>query len=172
MNIDETPDGVQIEGAGYSLHVDPAQLTADLVLNGRLIANLHLGSGVDTMTAVDEQTWVDTCTSRREAEGLVLTWATHSTCWAGKQITLRAGEDGFSYGYTVAGQGAIRRAHLLRTRAVASPAHAVRLFNPEPNSGNVQYSGQRCTPDKFCVMCNPHKVPDRVYTGPPDFMTI
>lgn len=172
MNVDETTGTILIEGSGYSLHIVPNQLTAGLALNGRLITTLRLGSGVDTMAATDEETWVDTFTSRRDADALVLTWATHSTCWVGKQITLRAGEDGFSYGYTVQGQGVIRRAHLLRTRAVASPAHAVRLFDPEPNSGHVQYSGERCAPDKFCVMCNPHKVPDRVYTGPPDFMTI
>jgi hypothetical protein len=172
MQINEANDEVYIAGGGYSLRIAPSQLTADLTLNGRRIATLHLGSGVDTMDAVDEETWVDRFSVAPEADALVLTWDTHSTCWAGKRITLRAGEDGFSYGYTVEGQGAIRRAHLLRTRTVASPAHTVRLFNPEPNSGNVQYSGGRCTPDKFCVMCNPHKVPDRVYTGPPDFMTI
>ena len=172
MKINETPETIYIAGGGYSLAVTPQALTADLALNGRLIATLRLGSGADTMEAVDEDTWVDTFANRREADALVLTWDTHSTLWAGKRITLRAGEDGFSYGYTVEGQGMIRRAHLLRTRDMPSPAHAVRLFNPEPNSGHVVYSGQRCSPDKHCVMCNPHKVPDRVYTGPPDFMTI
>jgi hypothetical protein len=173
MQISETADRITVAGAGYCLHIARQQPTAELSLNGRLITTLLLASGADTMDAADEQTWLDPLRIAREPEAVTLTWRGHSALWAAKTITLRAWDQGFSYGYTLTGQGDLARAHLFRTQAVASqPAPTLRLFNPEPNSGSVQYTGQRCTPDKFCVMCNPQQVPERIYSGPPDFMTI
>src|SRR3954452_22550919 len=172
MQIAETPDTIAIAGAGYHLRIARQQPTAELTLNDRPIATLNLASGVDTMDAPDEDTWLEPPILAHEPDAVVLTWRGHSARWAAKEITLRAWDAGFSYHYSITGQGAIDRAHFFRTRAVAAPGTDIRMFNPEPNSGLVQYTGQTCTPDKFCVMCNPHKVPERIYTGPPDFMTI
>jgi hypothetical protein len=173
MIVEETAESLVIAGTGYRVRIDRRQPLADLIAWDRPIATLNLASAVDTMDGPDADTQLGPPTLRRETGGAaVVTWEGGSTRWPRKQITLRAWDEGFSYGYSVIGRGAIDRAYLWRTGAVPAAAPAVRLFNPEPNSGNVQYSGQRCTPDKHCVMCNPARVPERVYTGPLDFMTI
>jgi hypothetical protein len=173
MQITTGDSRITLAGVGYRLTVARGEPVADLSLDDRPIATLNLGSAVDTMDAADEATWLDAPTLTEEPDGAaILTWRGHSARWAAKTVTLRAWDGGFSYHYTITGQGEIDRAHFWRTRAVPAPAPAVRLFDPEPNSGLVRYTGDRCTPDKFCVMCNPARVPDRVYSGPPDFMTI
>ena len=177
MIVEETAEAVSIEGAGYSLRISRQQPTAGLALNGRHIATLHIASGVDAVDGADEQTWLEPPNVHREPDALLVSWQGSSTQgvtgWAGKQIELRAWDDGFSYGYTIEGNGAIDRAHLLRTRSTASPARSVRMFNPEPNSGCVQYTGGRCSPGKRCFMCFPEQaIGDSRYSGPDDFMTI
>jgi hypothetical protein len=173
MIVEETGDALVLAGTGYRLQISRRQPLAELSMGSRPIATLLLAAAVDTMDGPDDATDLDPPVLRREPDGgALVTWEGHSARWARQQVELRAWEDGFSYGYSVTGQGAIDRAYFWRTRAVPRPAPAVRLFNPEPNSGNVQYTGQRCTPDKHCVMCNPARVPERIYTGPLDFMTI
>jgi hypothetical protein len=173
MIVEESAGALRLAGTGYRLAIARQQPVAELAVGSRPIATLNLASAVDTMDGPDDPTHLDPPTLRRDADGAaVVTWEGRSARWPRKQVTLRAWEDGFSYGVSVTGRGVIDRAYLWRTGATPAPAPAVRLFNPEPNSGNVQYSGQRCTPDKHCVMCNPARVPERVYSGPLDFMTI
>ena len=174
FSIEETVDAVIVAGGGYRLRVARRQPTADLDLNGRHVATLNLASAVDTLDGSDEQTSLDPPELRRENDGVTLTWRGSSTLWSAKTVELRAWPGGFSYGYTVEGSGAVDRAYLLRTRSVPSPAAAdLRLFNPEPNSGCVRYTGDRCTPDKFCIMCYPEKATEEHrYTGPTDFWTV
>ncbi len=173
MIVEDSAGALLLAGTGYRLAIARQQPVAELAVGSRPIATLNLASAVDTMDGPDDAPHFDPPTLRRDADGAaVVTWEGHSARWPRKQVTLRAWEDGFSYGVSVTGRGVIDRAYLWRTGATPAPALAVRLFNPEPNSGNVQYSGQRCTPDKHCVMCNPARVPERVYSGPLDFMTI
>jgi hypothetical protein len=174
FTVEETSDAVVISGHGYRLRVSRQQPTADLDLNGRHIATLNLASAVDTLDATDERTTLGAPEVRRENQHATLTWVGSSTLWSKKTVFLRAFVSGFAYGYTVEGKGAIDRAYLLRTRSTApAPAPDLRVFNPEPNSGMVRYTGDRCSPDKFCIMCYPEKATDEYrYTGPEDFWTI
>lgn len=173
MIIEESAEALVLAGTGYRLQIARRHPRADLILGRRRIATLNLAAAVDSMDGPDDETDLGPPVLRPEADGAaVVTWEGRSARWLRQQVELRAWADAFSYGYSVTGQGAVDRAQFWRTRAAPAPAHAVRLFNPEPNSGNVQYSGQRCTPDKLCIMCNPARVPERSYTGPLDFMTI
>ena len=110
---------------------------------------------MDTLGDVDEETWLDPPVLTREQDAVIVTWRGNSPLWPAKQIALRAWEDGFSYGYRVEGEGAIDRAHFFRTRATASAGRDARLFDPEPNSGAVRYTGDHCPPGQRCLMCVP-----------------
>jgi len=173
LAVEETPDAIVIVGAGYRLDVSRHQATAELELNGRRIATLLMGSGLDTLEAADEDTTLSTPELDREGEEVTFTWRGQSAPWPAHTEPLTAWAQGFSYGYAVEGQGAIDRAYLLRTRAKAAAAHSVRMFNPEPNSGCVHYTGERCAPDKSCVLCYPEKFADaNLYNWLPDFSLI
>jgi hypothetical protein len=173
MLIEDTPAAHIIAGDGYRLEIARDQPRADLRLNGRLVTTLDLASALDTTGAVDEVTQLGQPTLDREGERVRITWSGQSTCWTRKQVEIVAWDGGFTYGYSVEGRATLDRAHLFRTRAVASPAHHVRLFDPEPNSGAVRYTGDRCTPGKHCPMCIPDPYTGILaYTGPADYMTI
>ena len=160
-----------IAGDGYCLQIARQQPVAELRGRSPHRHTLPLGSGVDTM---DGRRRSDPARSpgapARRRCGRHLGRPTAPD--GGQTGELRAWDAGFSYGTTVQGQGSIDRVHLWR-RAPQRPAAATcRLFNPEPNSGDVQYSGQRCTPASTASCVTRALVPERVYTGPPDFMTI
>ncbi|HUS16264.1 MAG TPA: hypothetical protein VM536_14795 [Chloroflexia bacterium] len=173
MLIENHREGLHLAGDDYRLVVARDRPVAELTLRERAIATLHLASGLDTLEAIDEETVLSEPVVERGGDAVVLTWTGHSTLWPHKTVELRTGDWGFSYSYRVQGQGAIDRAHFLRTRDVPSVPHAVRMFNPSPNSGAVRYTGDRCSPGKHCIMCIPDPRTGRLaYTGPPDFMTI
>ena len=171
--VAEEADAITLDGYGYKLTVSRREPVAELELNGRHIASLLLASGVDKVDGVDEHTELGAPELRRERGGAIITWRGKSTLWSGKIVELQAWADEFSYGYEVEGQGAIDRAYMWRTRSTPSAARSIRLFNPEPNSGCVRYTGDKCSSDKFCIMCYPEKATDDYrYTGPEDFWTI
>lgn len=173
MKVEESTEAILIEGSGYMLRLSRQQLTADLELNSRRISTLNMASSLDAMDAHDEITTLGSPSLTRDAEGVTVTWRGRSARWEQKAIELRAWEDGFSYGYRVTGEGEIDRAHFLRTRPTASPAYDVRVFNPEPNSGRVRYTGQSCDPDCSCYVCNPEQLEGSgEQPAPQDFMTI
>jgi hypothetical protein len=173
MLIEDTPAALVVAGDSYRLEIARDQPRAALRLNGRLVTTLDLASALDTTGAVDEVTQLGPPTLDREGDRVRITWTGQSTCWTRKQVEIIAWDGGFTYGYTVEGQAALDRAHLFRTRAVAAPAHHVRLFDPEPNSGAVRYTGDRCSPGKHCPMCIPDPYTGILaYTGPADYMTI
>lgn len=174
FSIVETPGDVVISGRGYRLRVSRRKPAANLDLNGRQIAALNLASGLDTLEAADEQTNLGAPVVRRTEGGCTLAWSGSSALWPRKTVTLHAWSGGFNYGYDVQGSGEIDRAYLLRTRQTASPAaEDLRLFNAEPNSGCVRYTGDKCSLDKFCLLCYPEKATEEFrYTGPNDFWTI
>jgi hypothetical protein len=173
MLIEESGDALVLAGTGYALRIARSEPRADLRLNGRLVTTLDLASALDTAAGLDEPGALGPPTLTGDADGALVRWEGHSARWDHKTIELRAWDGGFSYGYTVAGAGAIDRAHFFRTRNTPAPAHDLRLFDPEPNSGQVRYTGDRCTPGKHCPMCIPDPVTGRIeYTGPMDYMTI
>ncbi|MGN6674933.1 MAG: hypothetical protein ACTHMA_16670, partial [Thermomicrobiales bacterium] len=143
--VEETAETIAITGAGYTLAIARGRPEAELRANGRLIATLNLASGDDTSGADDEDTVLGPPGLHDDTDGVVVTWQGRSAVWAAKRVELRAWADGFSYGYDLTGDGPLDRAHFFRTRAHAAAAPAdLRLFNPEPNSGRVQYTGERC----------------------------
>lgn len=173
VSVKETAEAILVSGQGYSLLVSRREPVTELNLNGRRVASLQLASGADTLEATDEHTDLGAPELQYASGEITLTWRGKSTLWDAKTVTLNAWADGFSYGYTVEGQGTLDRAYLLRTRSIPSIEHNVRLFNPEPNSGCVRYTGERCSPDKFCIMCYPEKgTAEHNYSGPADFSMI
>jgi beta-N-acetylhexosaminidase len=169
----QTEKTISIEGSGYSLHISRQKPEMDLILNGRRVATLNIASALDTLDAPDEISHLGAPSYYKEPEGVAVIWRGSSERWASKQIELKAWAEGFSYGYSVEGEGQIDRAHFFRTTGTASVGHDLYLFNPEPNSGSVQYTGQECTPGKHCIMCNPdEKTGEILYKGPKDFTTI
>ena len=164
----QTGELIEIEGMGYKLQISRQKPELELFLGQRHVATLNLASALDTTDAYDEQTVLGAPVVREEAEFVVVNWQGHSTRWAEKEVTLHAWEDGFAYGYTVNGQGFIDRANFWRDHWNGSKAHSVRLFNPEPNSERVRFTGERCLPDKNCDVCNPKEGARQK----PDFMTI
>ncbi|HEY0070584.1 MAG TPA: hypothetical protein VGE04_11510 [Chloroflexia bacterium] len=172
MRAEESEAVILIEGNGYTLSLSRHQPTAELELNGRGIATLNMASALDAMDGHDEQSVMGAPDLTREAEGVTVTWRGSSDRWEQKVVELQAWEDGFSYGYSVVGEGEIDRAHLLRTRLTPAPAYDVRVFNPEPNSGRVRYTGQRCDDGCDCYVCHPGQLGNSSELVPPDFMTI
>jgi hypothetical protein len=171
--VEETPGEITLAGRGYTLRISRSEATAELEAGGRRIATLLMASGLDTLESTDEDTHLGSPEVSRNAGDITVSWQGESTLWPRKTVTLTAWEEGFSYGYTVEGRGNLDRAYLLRTKTTPAPAHSVRIFNPEPNSGCVRYTGQKCSPDKFCIMCYPEKATEEYkYTGPGDFWTI
>ena len=173
MRIEESVDAILIEGEGYTLRLSREQPTAELELNGRRISTLNMASALDAMDGRDEGSTLDAPTLTGDDGGATVAWRGRSDRWQEKVVELRAWEDGFSYGYSVVGEGEIDRAHLLRTRLAPSPAYGVRVFNPEPNSGIVRYTKERCDPVRNCHVCFPEKFQSPLRQEvPPDFMTI
>ncbi|HEU5327338.1 MAG TPA: hypothetical protein VFU78_04545 [Thermomicrobiales bacterium] len=172
--VEETAETIAITGAGYTLAIARGRPEAELRANGRLIATLNLASGADTTGADDEDTVLGPPSLHDDTDGVVVTWQGRSAVWAARHVELRAWADGFSYGYDLTGDGPLDRAHFFRTRAHAAPAPAgLRLFNPEPNSGRVQYTGERCDANKRCVLCHPDPLlGSAVSPLPADFATI
>ncbi|MEO8286095.1 MAG: hypothetical protein ABI670_06630 [Chloroflexota bacterium] len=172
--VEETADAVVITGSGYILNVQRQRPIAHLYLNGRHISQLLLASGADTIEGgPDEHTTLGELELSHDPGGVTLTWRGHSDLWRGKTVELQAWSDGFGFGYTLEGEASLDRAYMLRTRSVASEIHNVRLFNPEPNSGCVRYTGDRCSPTKNCIMCFPElRTETYTYEGPDDFVTI
>ncbi|HET8630336.1 MAG TPA: hypothetical protein VFL91_23200 [Thermomicrobiales bacterium] len=171
--VTETAETIAIEGEGYRLLLDRCAPRAELAVGGRAVAALDVASGLDATDALDDDTRLGPPALHREPDAAVVTWRGASARWPAKEVELRAWAGGFSYGYAVEGHGALDRAHFFRTRAAPAPARAVRLFNPEPNSGMVQYTGQRCGPRKRCVICHPDPVLDADRPPvPADFATI
>jgi hypothetical protein len=173
LKVEESAEAIVLEGSGYMLSISPQQPTAELELNGRRISTLNLASGLDALDGPDENSVLVGPFLIRVADTATVTWRGSSDRWEQKVVELRAWEDGFSYGYSVTGEDEIDRAHLLRTRLTPSPAHDVRVFNPEPNSGQIRYTGQRCDQTCTCHICNPGQLEDSGQDSVPlDFMTI
>ncbi len=169
FRVEQTGQAIVITGQGYSLRIARQQPEMDLFMGTRLVATLDLASSLDTMEAFDDNTVLGSPVLQPAEPGqVVIVWQGRSRLWTGKEVTLRAWQDGFSYHYSVYGQGAIDRAYFWRNQAQGSTGHSVRLFNPEPNSRSVHYSGQRCWAVSDCDIC----YPAAGSTVPPDFMTI
>jgi hypothetical protein len=160
---------IEIEGRGYRLKVSLQQPEVDLFLGNRFVTTLNMASALDTTDAFDDKTELDRPVLRHESpEKAVIGWQGHSARWSRKEVELEAWNGGFSYHYTVYGEGALDRAFYWRNHRSGSQAHAVRLFNPEPNSRAVRYTGERCWKGTACYVCYPE--PGQVV--PPDYMTI
>lgn len=160
---------IKIQGQGYRLEVSLKQPEIELYLGNRHIATLDIASSLDTMDAHDEETVLGQPELSQERPGrAVIRWQGSSSRWDKKEVELQAWEAGFSYNFTVYGEGALDRAFIWRDHNQGSKAHAVRLFNPEPNSGVVRYTGDRCPPITTCYICYPKPG----VTVQPDYMTI
>ncbi len=127
-SVEESADSLTLAGAGYTLVVDRATPRARLLLNGRLVTDLQLGSACDPLDALDTGGVFAHAQLAREPDAVVLTWQGASACWRAKMIELRAWEDGFSYRYPPAGRGHRRPRALLphpRRRVVCRGRTAV-----------------------------------------------
>lgn len=154
FQVSQTIDEFLIEGNGYTLQISRHFPEMTLFLGKRQVATLNLTSALDTVEAFDEETTLEPPVLDQKLTGFaVVTWKGSSRLWAEKRIELHAGDDGFSYGYSVVGEGVLDRAHFWRSCLKGAPAHSVQLFNPEPNSRMVRYSGEVCPSDSECIIC-------------------
>ncbi len=145
------------------------QPEVELFLGNRHVATLDMASALDTMDGFDEKTALGLPVLRQEIPGkAIINWEGSSARWPLKNVELQAWNEGFSYSYSVYGEGAIDRAFYWRSRHHGSQANSARLFNPEPNSRAIRYTGERCWKGSTCYVCYPD--PDKAIS--PDYMTI
>lgn len=169
FQVRQDDQAIEITGAGYRLRIAADRPELDLFLGDRLISTLDLASALDTVDAFDENTVLGQPVLRQDnPEKAYVSWEGRSDRWQRKTVELRAWREGFSYRYHVWGEGAIDRAYYWRNHRQGSAESGVRLFNPEPNSRRVRYTGDRCWKGTDCYVCFPQ--PGQAVQ--PDYMTI